>query len=220
MTENNYQLTTNNHQLTMDIKTYRAKTMRDALELVRRELGPSASVLHTRELNGGPLRRLVFGRKYEVAASATVNVPSRLAVEELAGVTHQGLGGAFDVTDDGGLDAVTFGVAADANLIDDYRARYRDDFRRQVSGQLDELHAMVEKLCLQAASAPAHDLPESLFHVFTNLIEAEVDEAIAREWIDQLRGENGARQLDDVPLVMQRLPAGGAGGESSRGAPR
>ena len=62
----------------MDIKTYRAKTMRDALELVRRELGPSAAVLHTREVNSGPLSRLVFGRKYEVAASATVNVPSRL----------------------------------------------------------------------------------------------------------------------------------------------
>ena len=33
----------------MDIKTYRAKTMQDALELVRRELGPEAAVLHTRE---------------------------------------------------------------------------------------------------------------------------------------------------------------------------
>ena len=52
--------------------------MRDALELVRRELGPSAAVLHTREVNSGPLSRLVFGRKYEVAASAAVNVPSRL----------------------------------------------------------------------------------------------------------------------------------------------
>src|SRR6267143_6281144 len=68
----------NMHRNNMDIKTYRAKTMRDALELVRRELGPSAAVLHTREVNSGPLRRLVFGRKYEVAASAMVNVPSRL----------------------------------------------------------------------------------------------------------------------------------------------
>src|SRR6185503_11295575 len=65
----------------MDIKTYRAKTMRDALELVRRELGPSAAVLHTREVNTGPISRLVFGRKYEVAASAAVNVPSRLPAE-------------------------------------------------------------------------------------------------------------------------------------------
>jgi flagellar biosynthesis GTPase FlhF len=62
----------------MEIKTFRAKSMRDVLDLVRRELGPSAAVLHTREVNSGPLRRLVFGRKYEVAASAAVNVPSRL----------------------------------------------------------------------------------------------------------------------------------------------
>src|SRR3954451_21598539 len=68
----------NMHRNNMDIRTYRAKTMRDALELVRRELGPSAAVLHTREVNSGPLSRLVVGRKYEVAASAAVNVPSRL----------------------------------------------------------------------------------------------------------------------------------------------
>ena len=61
----------------MDIKTFRAKTMQEALGLVRRELGPDASVLHTRELNGGLVRRMLFGRKYEVAASSNVNVPSR-----------------------------------------------------------------------------------------------------------------------------------------------
>src|SRR3954467_1767521 len=71
----------NMHRNNMDIRTYRAKTMRDALELVRRELGPSAAVLHTREVNSGPLSRLVFGRKYEVAALAAVNVPSRLPEE-------------------------------------------------------------------------------------------------------------------------------------------
>ena len=52
--------------------------MQQALDLVRHELGPDASVLHTRELNGGLVRRMVFGRQYEVAASTTVNVPSRL----------------------------------------------------------------------------------------------------------------------------------------------
>src|SRR4051794_135335 len=188
----------------MDIKTYRAKTMRDALETVRRELGPAASVLHTRELNAGPLRRLVFGRKYEVAASAAVNVPSRLPVEQLAGVESQISESAFSAANGDSI-RTTFGIAGDTNLIDDYRARYRDDFRRQVSGQLDELHAMVEKLCQQAASAPAHDLPESLFRAFTNMIEAEVDETIAREWIDHLRGDSGAHALDDVSLVMHRL---------------
>jgi flagellar biosynthesis protein FlhF len=196
----------------MDIKTYRAKTMRDALELVRRELGPSAAVLHTREVNSGPLSRLVFGRKYEVAASAMVNVPSRLPEEMQEGARSEERGA--------GTSSANSFLDARSSLLDfptpdtrhltpafdaDYRARYRDDFRRQVAGQLDELHAMVEKLCEHASSAPAHDLPEALFHVFTNLIEADVDEATAREWMDRLRGEGVPRSLEDASLVMSRV---------------
>src|SRR5829696_3156661 len=114
----------------MDIKTYRAKTMRDALELVRRELGPSAAVLHTREVNSGPLSRLVFGRKYEVAASTAVNVPSRLpeGMQETGRNEERGAS-ASSTNWIAEADMGVFGVAADANLINDYRARYRDDFR-------------------------------------------------------------------------------------------
>ena len=186
----------------MDIKTYRAKTMRDALELVRRELGPTAAVLHTREVNSGPLRRLVFGRKYEVAASAVMNVPSRLPER----MHHDGDVGYQPVNTDGiEDDAARWGEVQSADMGVDYRARYRDDFRRQVAGQLDELHAMVEKLCEHASSAPAHDLPEALFDVFTSLIEADVDEATAREWIDRMRGEGVPRSLDDAAVVMSRV---------------
>src|SRR5882757_3794464 len=180
----------------MDIKTYRAKTMRDALELVRRELGPSAAVLHTREVNSGPLRRLVFGRKYEVAASAAVNVPSRLP-ETFEEPT-------VEYSFHSPVAARGSGVTP-AEVDVDYRARYRDDFRRQVAGQLDELHAMVEKLCEHASSAPAHDLPEALFHVFTSLIEADVDETTARDWMDRLRGEGVPGSLDDAAVVMNRV---------------
>jgi flagellar biosynthesis protein FlhF len=182
----------------MNIKTYRAKTMRDALELVRRELGPSAAVLHTREVNNGPLSRLVFGRKYEVAASAGVNVPSRLP----SGVARSEERGASFASDYSILAPHSSQLDSE---FEDYRTRYRDDFRRQVAGQLDELHAMVEKLCDQAASAPAHDLPESLFRVFTNLIEAEVDEAIARGWIEQIRESVEGQMLEDAGRAMGRV---------------
>ncbi|MEX0612374.1 MAG: flagellar biosynthesis protein FlhF [Pirellulales bacterium] len=175
----------------MDIKTFRAKTMRDALELVRRELGPSAAVLHTRELNSGLVSRLVFGRQYEVAASAAVNVPSRLPDGLPLPQLLPSREGSFDVQP--------------AHLDADYRSRYRDDFRQQVAGQLDELHAMVEKLCQRAASAPMHDLPEALFEVFTDLIEAEVDEAIARRWIDEIRADGEPRELADSLLVKSRI---------------
>jgi flagellar biosynthesis protein FlhF len=178
----------------MDIKTFRAKTMRGALELVRRELGPSASVLHTREVNGGPIGRLVFGRKFEVAASVAVNVPSRLPA--VAGVYEPG-SLALPVSErPAAYEPAQFDV--------DYRARYRDDFRRQVAGQIDELHAMVEKLCDGAATAPMHDLPEAVFLAFTDLIEAEVDEAIVREWIDEIRKQADDRTIFDAALVKSR----------------
>jgi flagellar biosynthesis protein FlhF len=87
----------------------------------------------------------------------------------------------------------------------DYRAKYREDFRRRMTGQIDELHAMVEKLCEHAASAPAHDLPEAVFRAFTDLIEAEVDETIAREWIDEIRHEGDVRTTSDPALVKVRV---------------
>jgi flagellar biosynthesis protein FlhF len=180
----------------MDIKTFRAKTMRDALDLVRRELGPSAAVLHTREVNSGLVRRLVFGRRYEVAASATVNVPSRFA----AGTGDWGLGADLATCESGPQPP-----APNPSPDFDYRSRYRDDFRQQVAGQLDELHAMVEKLCERAASTAMHDLPEALFEVFTDLIETEVDETIVRGWLDTIRSQVDLRQLQDAALVKDRV---------------
>jgi flagellar biosynthesis protein FlhF len=73
-----------------------------------------------------------------------------------------------------------------------------------MAGQLDELHAMVEKLCERAAAAPAHDMPEALFRVFTDMIEAEIDESIVRTWLEELRRE-GERDLDDAAVVRLRI---------------
>ncbi|TWU00346.1 Flagellar biosynthesis protein FlhF [Botrimarina colliarenosi] len=53
----------------MTIKTFRARTLRDALAMVRAEFGPEAAVLHSREVNAGPIARLVRGRAVEVAAT-------------------------------------------------------------------------------------------------------------------------------------------------------
>ncbi|HJQ79853.1 MAG TPA: flagellar biosynthesis protein FlhF [Lacipirellulaceae bacterium] len=199
----------------MEIKTYRAKSMRDALDLVRRELGPSAAVLHTREVNSGLLGRVLFGRQYEVAASAAVNVPSRLpAAEHRAWSMEHGVAGSeqrevsrayHDSYSTLQAPSSTLAGPSAAHLDTDYRARYRDDFRHQVAGQLDELHAMVEKLCERAASAPAHELPEAMFHAFTDMIEAEIEESIARSWIDRVREGRNAHELADTLLVKARV---------------
>jgi hypothetical protein len=54
----------------MQIKTFRAASMHEALQLVRHELGPEAIVLRTREVRaGGMLKFLNNKRCMEVVAS-------------------------------------------------------------------------------------------------------------------------------------------------------
>jgi len=166
--------------------------MQEALSLVRRELGPDASVLHTRELNGSLVRRMLFGRKYEVAASSTVNVPSRLP----ASVQH----GARSM--EHGVQAPEL-VHVHANPTSMHAAP-SSALDHRVAGQLDRLQEMIEKLCSQPAIAPRHDLPETMFRVFTDMIEAEVDESLARELVERVRGDSGLSVADSM-LVKARI---------------
>lgn len=62
----------------MNAKTYRVKNLREAIDLIREELGPDASVLHTRRLESGWLGRLRGAPMLEVVAAADADVPSRL----------------------------------------------------------------------------------------------------------------------------------------------
>src|SRR5262245_31428852 len=65
----------------MQLHTYKARSLSEALRLVRDELGPDASVLHTREV-GSTLARFFGGRTIEVTASAELAAPSRLQAAE------------------------------------------------------------------------------------------------------------------------------------------
>ncbi|MGI8978385.1 MAG: hypothetical protein ACR2FY_04080 [Pirellulaceae bacterium] len=103
----------------MDLRTYRARSLQEALRLVREDLGPDASVLHTRDVAGGISRWLGGVKQIEVTASVEVQVPSRL--ESLA----------RSITTD---ETHT----ADAH---DYRSKFREDLfqpHRQSAG-LDDL---------------------------------------------------------------------------------
>jgi len=61
----------------MHVHTFKARSLQEALRLVRDELGPDASVLQTREV-GSAWSRWLVGSQIEVTASAEVRVPSQL----------------------------------------------------------------------------------------------------------------------------------------------
>src|SRR5262245_25781464 len=143
----------------MDVKTYRAKTMQEALALVRTELGPRACVLRTREVrSSGLLTWLSGAREIEVTASATVSVPSRLPAR--AAVRAQPPAPA----------AARVSVA-------------------ERSDSFDNLEARVADLCRRSLAPKHQELPESLFQLFAQLIDAEVSDELARELVERMRAE-------------------------------
>jgi flagellar biosynthesis protein FlhF len=182
----------------MQIKTFRAKTMPQALDLVRRELGPEAMVLHTRELNGGLIGRILCGRAYEIAATTSpakaVNrhepeevffEPSRPALDN-APVTSPWRGRL-------GREIEPAQHTATPNHFP--HSPFATP-HSSVSPQVAEFQSLVEQLRNRGDSAPQRAMPPELFEHYTDLIEADVEEEIARDLIDRLRREPTADLLD------------------------
>lgn len=90
------------------IKTFRAKSIQEALRLVRRELGDDAAVLHTRRLNTGIVRRLLVGSQVEVAAAAAEPAMSGAVSSNHSETDEQQLWPeAGERVDDSGIDLTT-----------------------------------------------------------------------------------------------------------------
>jgi flagellar biosynthesis protein FlhF len=168
----------------MKIQTFKAKTMQQALDLVRHELGPEAAVLHTRELHGSLLGRLLWGKSYEIAASAEADVPSRMP----AVVSYEA--------------ASQFSAPP---IETNYRDRYRSDFRNQVGAELDELNFMSAQLQHRVSESDVQHLPDALFQIYTDLIEADLEERIAQEFIEHLRAETTVDLNDSFAMRAEML---------------
>ena len=157
----------------MDIQTFRAKTMPQALDLVRRELGPSAVVLHTRELHGGLVGRLIFGRAFEVAATA------------------------------------------DNQRQASPQSKIQNPKSKIIPPRPERLAPLAESTLELDSNEPLfpprnpptpspRSLPPALFELFTDLIEADVDEETARQLLDRLAREPAGR-LADADEARRRL---------------
>lgn len=181
----------------MDVKTYRAATMHEALRIVRRDLGPDAAVLHTREVRSGLLLGWLGGRRQiEVTASAEVNVPSRLppgrAVEQAAVAVHGSTG----------YGSPSARVAADTA---GHGPQDQPELSHEVQGQLANLQSMVQELSRRARGNDRRDLPEQLFRLFAELLDADLSEDLARELVERIRCEAPGAEWADPVLAKARI---------------
>ncbi len=173
----------------MEIKTFRAATLQQALAHVRETLGPDAAVLHTRQVRQGGLRRWLPGASViEVTASANVIVPSRLPSRASSAIlpaveVPTPVADSADTSPAPMVPSPTYGC---------------DERDQRLNGQLSELRAMVDALCHKVQQASRGELPPALFELYASLLDAEFSEDTARELIERLREQNSAEQLADA----------------------
>lgn len=235
-----------------EVRTFRAATMHEALDLVRQELGPNAVILQTREVP--PPRFLLWRRgkeQVEITAGTGVNVrPSRVAAQpagsnagthppqaraagsSAAAVTAPvrepmprqpaprngssaednsladppsltsllGRGGALRRPSDHGvelpLDSQRLASAASSPMSGSSSgsaalSALASEQHASIVRQLNSIQKMVETLG-RGPAVRSDEIPPELFQLYTELIDAEVDEELARQLTRRLTQESPA----------------------------
>jgi len=160
----------------MQLYTFKARSLAEALRLVRDELGPDASVLHTREV-GSPLVRLLGGRTIEVTASAELSAPSRLPHSE--STKNQRLPGAE---------------------LHNFRRQFRDDLLAANETE----PSLVEQLAAHRSSTTPASFPGA-GAMADHLRTAGVADATVDRWLQRLEAELACDPECHAERMLQRL---------------
>jgi flagellar biosynthesis protein FlhF len=173
----------------MQLKTYRAKTIHEALALVRRDLGPDAAVLGTREVRGtgGMFAWLRGDRLIEVTASAEVTVPSRLPARRAPAV---------EITRPrfAAIDGIDLGAPATASV-----ATAANGSSSALKTLLPVREAEPRRAAQNVTPAPAW--------LLESLIDVETPEDLARELVERAMRSLAASDAGDSKAARTHLLA-------------
>ena len=158
----------------MQVRTYRARSLKEALQMVQHELGPETRIVQTRELRTGWWERFAHGRQFEIRARRPGPQPLPLRRR--------------------GASSVNQGPMAK-----EAQDRDGDEFRQRVRGSLEQVKNEPQPELLpvdRVLTRPAADIGATAwFEVLAELIDAEVPESAARELVESVR-----RRLDRARL--------------------
>jgi flagellar biosynthesis protein FlhF len=168
----------------MNVQTYRAASIREALDLVRRELGGDAIILSTREVPAQ--RRFPWQRRLREAevvaglAEQTASLRnSRVATRHIA-VLPAGHGATSADHQPGAAPSrhtsrgLPHGGAGPRNA--DVQAQSADAYAD-----------LIAQLSARTARRERAEIPVRLFHAYARLIDADVDEQDARQLLEELQ---------------------------------
>jgi flagellar biosynthesis protein FlhF len=208
-----------------DVRTFRADNMQAALDLVREEMGGEAVILHTRQTTK---RRILPWRK----PAETVEITAGLGVDVQHRATKTTVGNGVSATyqpqsiTEAKLpgDGVSLEISRSSREID---RPLNDGFERpagravtralqpgtnpdptaQFAEKLESIQKMLNELGRSSTLRKADEIPGELFSLYTELIDADVEDDVARNLIGQLKEHASPKQLADVKAGRNLLTA-------------
>ena len=231
-----------------EVKTFRAATMQEALDLIRQDLGGEAVILHTRHISR---RRFLPWKKradeVEVTAGLGINIraqvprrrsnhpkrtskytPATQISSTQPGIVKAGTSprisamtsapaGRFEqMSSDGDTvslssrprtNGVPFQAVSKSRVSPqkDSSGSSKEFSAGEFSSKLDSIQSMLENLGRIGHRNNGEDIPSELFHLYTELIDAEVEDDLARELIFRLKHNVTSEQLNDHDAVKALL---------------
>ncbi len=215
----------------MQLKTYRAASIADAIADIKRDLGADAVILHTRSYRRGAILGFGGRRIFEITASAGVNVAGALRARSRAAppapdparppradspdvrrayASNSARTAPAPPSPDPVRDVARLALAApQASPGAGANPRASDDSSALagVSTELASIRRMVSHVMKSAARAPRAALPDALFSQYLSLLEGAVAEELADEIISAVRDELPAPDLADERAVRRAVLA-------------
>ena len=196
-----------------DVRTFKAASMHEALQRVRQEMGGDAVVLNARQTARRRLLRWWKPRfEVEITAGLGVNVRPPGPRRVVGSAATPAPSFTAEIGDEGlELGNAQPEVGGQRSEVSVQRSSDSgpelSSLNTQLSTRLDTIQKMLEKLGRPASPYGAEEVPAELFDLYTGLIDADVQDGLARELIVRLKQIATPEQLDDAAASQAMLAA-------------
>jgi flagellar biosynthesis protein FlhF len=185
----------------MQVQTFRAHSMQEALRLIRNTLGPDAAVLQAKEVGRGAMSWLTGAREIEVLALSGVHLPSQFAEPAEDGRDAET---ALIPAEELPYDPVEYLPVPEALHLPDYRSKFRADLRCEDAA----LESLVEKLCAAPRCSDDQNWAPPLATLHAQMLRAEISPDVARDLLTRmgcLAADAGCSDASQLLLHAQRI---------------
>jgi len=212
----------------VNLRTYRASSIADALSDIKRELGPDAVILHTRSFKQGGLFGFRARNLVEITASSSVNVINPLARKGKAPVkktatdrirkayapapTSQAAAPAIAErfarpieqmasAATASLETATLNATATAQHAVPVAPAAPGD---TIADELAAIRSMVGQALRSSSPASTGGMPEALFRDYLSMIESEVARELADQIVGEVRQSLSPEQLESDEIAVRK----------------